>query len=69
MKKWIYRFVLKELVRVPMFRGIYDAKHGKKEFMQGIFTVMEYICYRAGKEEFANEFIDNMIGSEKKADV
>ena len=66
-----FEIVLKNLCNVGMFTGKYDAKHGSKEFMDGIETVMEFIAYgideKAG-EEFTEWFLENRTISEEKAD-
>ena len=49
------------------FQGNYDSKNGNKEFMYGILTVMEFISYEVGVEDFDNVFIKNMVKSEEKA--
>ena len=64
-----YRLVLNDLRQVGMFRGIYDARHGEKGYMNGIYTLMEYISYYADEENYMTEFSYNMIESEKRAGV
>lgn len=59
--------VLKELRKVNMFNGIYDAKNGKDEFMYGISTVMEFIANQAGDESFEDEFLENMSKSKERS--
>lgn len=52
-----------------LFRGIYDAKHGKQIYMYGISTVIEFIAYKISYEEgdkVSDIFINNMIQSENK---
>lgn len=47
--------------------GKYDAKHGSKDFMFGIWTVMEYIAYQVSEKEgqrFLVKFVNNMVESE-----
>lgn len=47
--------------------GKYDAKHGRKDFMFGIGTVMEYIAYQVSEKEgrrFLVKFANNMVESE-----
>lgn len=67
------RFFLKRIFNkmrdCGLFFGKYDARNGKKEFMYGINTVMEYLAYEVSEEfyeEFSNEFLKNMQESEKK---
>lgn len=55
-----YKIVLEDLKEVPMFTGKYDAKNGRKHFMFGIMTVMEYIAGKAGDEEYSDMFLENM---------
>lgn len=53
-----------------LFRGIYDARNGKEDYMYGISTVMEYIANQVSEqtcEEFQEMFYDNMRESEWKA--
>lgn len=56
-----------------LFNGIYDAR-GKnaKDYMYGINVVMEYIAYSISDkcgDEFSTTFINNMIESERKAEL
>lgn len=65
-----FQIVLNELLDVPMFKGIYDAKRGNKDFMYGISTVMEHIAYTVNDNvgnDFNDIFLKNMITSEKIA--
>jgi hypothetical protein len=70
-----YEMVLNDLTgedAPSMFRGTYDAKNGNDHFMYGISTVMEFIAYRASDargDEFGEEFVKNMLESEKKYGV
>lgn len=63
--------VFNELRECTMFRGCYDALHGSELFMNGVYTVMEYIASKALSEsefeKFQDEFISNMIKCEKRA--
>ena len=68
-KSKAYKIVLDDLMQHNLFKGIYDAKNGRKDFMYGIATVMEcvalgvsYECY----DIFQNEWIKNIIASEEK---
>lgn len=63
-----YEIVLKDLKKVSMFRGKYDAKNGDRPFMYGVFTVMEHIAEQAGDEYFTVRFVKNMLKSEEKND-
>lgn len=69
-KQEIYKTVLKDLVKCPIFLGNYDAKNGSKQFMYGISTVMEFIAYNCGEEtydEFEKIFLENLQKSVDKA--
>lgn len=61
-----WKEVLKELQKVNMFRGIYDARNGHREFMYGIQTVMEYIADKARDDKADDMFIKNMTACEEK---
>jgi hypothetical protein len=68
-----YEMVLNDIVEsgCDLFLGSYDAKHGNKNFMYGIKTIMEFIAYKVSEEqgdEFSHLFINNLIKSEKKLD-
>lgn len=67
-----FKVVFEELKKIPMFRGIYDAKNGDIAFMNGIWTVMEVISDHISDkvhDEFEKEFIDNLTVSEMKAGI
>lgn len=69
-KSVAYKMVFKDLNDVNMFKGIYDAKNGKPEFMHGILTVMEFIANGISEEcqaSFSDMFTQNMVRSEEKA--
>lgn len=70
-KEEAYRTVFDDLNQINLFTGIYDAKHGKREYMYGVFVVMEHIargiseeCY----EQFSDTFFENMRQSLGEAD-
>ena len=68
-KKEAFEIVFDELTRIDLFVGKYDAKHGDKNLMYGISTIMEYIAYQIDEkvlQNFENDFIKNMIKSENK---
>lgn len=73
LKKWrlkrAYKLVLKDLSRVSMFRGVYDASNGDASFMYGIGTVMDTVAFEAEDFEFEQKFNDNMTRSEIKAGI
>ena len=65
-----YKTVLKDLMAIDMFVGLYDAKHGNENFMNGIWTVMEVIACGVGEEcadVFDSMFVHNLNISEDKA--
>lgn len=71
LKRLAYLIVLNDLRKSHMFDGVYDAKHGNRDFMCGIEIVMAQIAYNAGDEhgrKFMEEFIRNLISSEEKAE-
>ena len=50
--------------------GKYDAKNSNESFMHGIYTVMEWIAYRADEklaDEYSKTFLKNIIKNKKKA--
>lgn len=69
-KKIAFQITLDELSEIDLFRGIYDAKNGKDDFMYGISTVMECIAYKCSEEigdAFSDMFMQNMATSEERA--
>jgi len=68
-KSEAYKIVFDDLIQCNLFRGIYDARHGNENFMNGIWTVMECIAQGVSDEwhdKFDKEFVQNMIASEEK---
>ena len=65
-EKKAFKTVLDTLSHVPLFRGVYDAKHGDAEFMCGIQTVMETIAWYADDRNYGVMFTRNMLGSEQE---
>ena len=63
-----YKLVLDDLRKINMFNGIYDAKNGKSDFMDGVWTVMACIAYGANHEEFEDEFCNNRIKSIERSE-
>lgn len=64
-----YKMVFEDMANsgCGLWVGKYDAKHGRKDFMFGIGTVMEYIAYQVSEKEgqkFLVKFANNMIESE-----
>ena len=71
-KRLAYHIVYKDLIKIDLFKGKYDAKNGSKHYMNGISTVMEVIALRASRatyEKHVNLFIDNLLRSEGKYHV
>lgn len=71
-KREAFDIVFHELIKIPMFTGVYDAKNGKEDYMYGIQVVMERIAYELDDNEFlldsfSDFFTHNMIISEAKA--
>ena len=69
-KEEAFKIVYDELIKVPMFRGIYDAEHSTIDFMNGITCVMENIAYNISDDVgmgYEIVSIRNMVKSEKKA--
>ena len=58
--------VLREISAVPLFRGVYDAKNGKEDFMYGILTVIEFIADKAENNSYPDKFLENMTLSKEK---
>lgn len=68
-KREAYKIVLEDLSKCNLLIGIYDAKNGKDNFMNGIYTVMETIAHRVDEEtgdKFSDMFFQNMIDSVAK---
>lgn len=70
MKRVSYKIVFDDLMECPLFRGKYDAKNGNESFINGIWTVMEYIACNVSEDvgdKFNNEFAENMTKSKNEA--
>lgn len=68
-KKEAFEIVYNELIKNPMFRGIYDAKNGDEHFMYGVCTVVEVIASNIDEKtyiEYTDLWTDNMVKSEKR---
>lgn len=66
-----FKIVFDELKKNRLFRGHYDARNGEEHYMYGISCVMEYIAVNISEAcyiEFSDQFITNMINSEKEAE-
>lgn len=71
-KSEAYKIVFDDLIQCNLFKGIYDARHGNKIFMNGIGIVMECIAHGVSEEcleKFSKEFTQNMIKSEEKMKI
>ena len=71
-KREAFDIVFHELIKIPMFTGIYDAKNGGEDFMYGIQLVMERIAYELDDNEslldsFSDFFTHNIVVSQAKA--
>ena len=63
------RQLVSEMMKYPMFRGEYDAKHGNESFMYGIATVIEFLALLVDDtfhQEVSDIFFHNMIKSQEK---
>lgn len=49
-----YKIVYDNIVNsdVGLFTGNFDSKNGSKNFMYGIYTVMEFIAYNASEQDY-----------------
>lgn len=74
-KKLAYKIVLNDMMKenAPcLFKGEYDAKNGKADYMYGINTVIEFIAYNVSDtigNKVSDKFVNNMIKSEHKAEM
>ena len=70
-EKVIYKIVA-DIMNHNIFNGTYDAKRGNKHFMYGISTMLEFLTNYTKNDAFIeyiqDEFLNNMIKSEKKVD-
>lgn len=63
-----FEIVLNKLKENNLFCGCYDAVNGNEHFMYGVATVMENIAYSVDNEtgeKFTNEFLNNLLESER----
>lgn len=70
-KREAYKIVLDDLLECNMFKGIYDARNGKPEFIYGIQTIIENIAYMIDDEtgdKVSDMITRNIIESMKKAE-
>ena len=66
------RIVLNQLLEYNMFKGAYDARNGKPEFIYGIQTVIENIAYNIDEEtgdKISDMITRNIVESMNKAEV
>ena len=65
-----WKEVYDELIKNEMLCGKYDARTSVAEhFINGVWTVMEYIAERAGcHDEFDEMFVQNLKESEDRAE-
>ena len=66
----VLKKVVEDMKGCGLFIGRYDATNGSPVFMHGISAVMEYLAYTVSEEygdKFSDEFINNLIKSEKSA--
>jgi hypothetical protein len=65
------RIVLNQLLECNMFKGSYDARNGKPEFIYGIQTVIENIAYNIDEEtgdKISDMITRNIVESMNKAE-
>lgn len=70
-KKIAAYIVCKELRKIRLFTGSYDATNGNQVYMYGILSVIEFISYMVSEEycdKLVEEFSTNMMISEEQAD-
>lgn len=66
-KEEAYKIVLDDLMKIGLFRGEHDSEHGNVNYLLGISTVMDYIAYQVGEEEYDKHlkmFCENLEKSE-----
>ena len=69
-KQEAFVIVFDELVKISTFRGVYDAKNGNRDYMNGVLAVMECIAYNINPDmysAFSTNFIDNVLYCEEEA--
>lgn len=68
--KEAYKMVYEDLLKYPLFTGIYNAKNGSFNYMSGVMAVMEYIASMVSdetQEMFNRTFCHNISESQRKA--
>lgn len=55
-KQEAYNIVYNDIINggVSFFTGTFDATNGSKQFMYGIETVMDYIAFCSGEDDYEN---------------
>lgn len=71
-KKEAYKIVFEDIMAtdIGLFKGRYDAANGMSEYMNGVWTVMEYIANHISEEccdEFNDMFAKNLVDCEERA--
>lgn len=62
-----WKHVYNELIKCPLFIGVYDAKNSNEHFEYGIEAVMEVIAEKAGCHcEYEQMMLENIAESKKK---
>lgn len=73
LKRLAYKIVYDDLTKPSacgMFVGKHDARNGNDSFMNGIWTLMEFIAYEVSEKngnKFNVLFLENLEESERKA--
>ena len=68
-KKEAYLTVYEDLIKCPLYVGIYDATNGNEHFIYGISSIMDYISMKAGKlDEYEKLWTKNMKESEERSE-
>ena len=68
-KQTLKKVIEYSMEHVGLFRGEYDAKNGKEEFMHGICTLLEYLSDLVDYnfyETVGETFVNNMVKSKAK---
>ena len=68
-KKETYLTVYEDLIKCPLYVGIYDATNGNEHFIYGISSIMDYISMKAGKlDEYEELWNKNMRESAERSE-
>lgn len=74
LKRLAYKIVYNDLTKPSgcgLFVGKHDARNGDMSFVNGIWTLMEYIAYKVSEkngDKFNDLFLDNLEKSEQEAE-